>query len=213
MNIYSFPNNPFQENTYLLYDETNEAILIDCGAFTPKEEQTIADFVKMQELKIVKLVHTHLHLDHIFGYRWSADTFGLLTHAPKEDEFLLQEFEQICNNYGVDVSSKLPPKVGTYISEQDSISFGNTTLEILHVPGHTPGHLCFFEPKSSNLIAGDCLFRQSIGRTDFPYGSHNQLVTGIKNKLFPLGDEVAVYPGHGPSTTIGWERQYNPFLQ
>lgn len=213
MQIYSFTNNPFQENTYLLYDATKEAILIDCGAFNRAEEKAIADFVKMQELKIVKLVHTHLHLDHIFGYKWSSEEYGVLTHAPKEDEFLLNDFEQICNNYGVDVSTMLPPKVGTYISEKDTITFGKTTLEILHVPGHTPGHLCFFESKSRNLIAGDCLFRQSIGRTDFPYGSHEQLVEGIKNKLLPLGDDVAVHSGHGPSTTIGWERQYNPFLQ
>lgn len=213
MHIYSFTNNPFQENTYILYDDSQEAILIDCGAFNATEEQAIATFVEMQQLKVVKLVHTHLHLDHIFGYRWSSDAFGLLTHAPKEDEFLLEEFESICNNYGVDVSNKIPPKVGTYISEKDSITFGDTTLEILHVPGHTPGHLCFFEPQSRNLIAGDCLFRQSIGRTDFPYGSHEQLVEGIQTKLLPLGDDVAVHSGHGPSTTIGWERQYNPFLQ
>lgn len=213
MQIYSFTNNPFQENTYLLYDETQEAILIDCGAFNVAEQKAIADFVDMHELKVVKLVHTHLHLDHIFGYRWASERFNLLTHAHKADEFLLDEFEQICNGYGVDVSNMKPPKIGTYISEKDTITFGKTILEILHVPGHTPGHLCFFEPTSKNLIAGDCLFRQSIGRTDFPYGSHEQLITGIKTKLFALDDDVAVYSGHGPSTTIGWERQYNPFLQ
>lgn len=213
MQVYSFTNNPFQENTYLLYDDTKEAILIDCGAFNSSEQKAIADFVSMQELKIVKLVHTHLHLDHIFGYKWSSEKYGLLTHAPKEDEFLLNEFEQICINYGVDISAMLPPKVGTYISEKDTVCFGNIVLEVLHVPGHTPGHLCFFEAKSRNLIAGDCLFRQSIGRTDFPYGSHELLVSGIKNKLLSLGDDVAVHSGHGPATTIGWERQYNPFLQ
>ncbi len=213
MNIYSFSNNPFQENTYVLYDDTKEAIIIDCGAFTQTEQQAILHFINFQELNVVKLLHTHLHLDHIFGYRWSSETFGLLAHAHKADEFLLTEFETICNTYGVPVNGKLPPKIGTYISEEDTITFGNTTLEVLHIPGHSPGHLCFFEPKSRNLITGDCLFRQSIGRTDFPYGDYEQLIEGITHKLFPLGDDVAVHSGHGPQTTIGWERQYNPFLQ
>ncbi|PVX50866.1 glyoxylase-like metal-dependent hydrolase (beta-lactamase superfamily II) [Balneicella halophila] len=213
MNIYSFVTNPFQENTYILYDDTKEAIIIDCGAFNASEEKEILDFITMQELKVVKLVHTHLHLDHIFGYRWSSEAFGLLTHAHKEDEFLIDEYEQICKNYGVPVEDKLPPEIGTYISENDTISFGNTELEIYHVPGHTPGHLCFYEPKTRILIAGDCLFKQSIGRTDFTYGNHKQLVEGIKTKLLPLGDDVAVHSGHGPQTTIAWERKYNPFLQ
>lgn len=212
LQIYSFTNNPFQENSYLLYDETSQAILVDCGAMNTVEQKAISDFVQMQELEIVKLVHTHLHLDHIFGYRWSSEEYGLLTHAHKDDEFLLNDFESICNNYGVDVSNIIPPKIGTYISEEDQLLFGNTELEILHVPGHTPGHLCFYNSANKILIAGDCLFRQSIGRTDFPYGNHEQLVEGIQTKLFPLGDDVAVYSGHGPSTTIGWERQYNPFL-
>lgn len=213
MQIYSFTNNPFQENTYILYDETLQAIMIDCGAMTRAEQDAIANFVEMQNLDIVKLVHTHLHLDHVFGYRWSSEVFDLLTHAPKEDEFLLTGFESTCNSYGVDVRERIPPKIGTYISEKDNIGFGNTVLDILHVPGHTPGHLCFYESQSKNLIAGDCLFRQSVGRTDFPYGNHEELIDGIKSKLLPLGDDVAVHSGHGPSTTIGWERQYNPFLQ
>lgn len=213
MNIRTFITNPFQENTFVLYDDTKEAIIIDCGAYTIAEQEQIAEFIAQEELNVVKLVHTHLHLDHIFGYKWSSDTFGMLTNAPKKDEFLLDTFQKQSDMLGLNVASKLPPKVGTYIDEGDILSFGNTQLEIFHIPGHTPGHLCFFDKKSKILMGGDCLFRLSIGRSDFPYGNHNLLVEGIKEKLLPLGDDVVVYCGHGSKTTIGFERENNPFLQ
>ena len=204
--------NQWQENTYLLYDETGEAVLIDCGAFYEEECNRIKSIVKIKELKIVHLLNTHLHIDHVFGNQFMKDEFGLATHAHKADEFLLAE----APNYGVRLGLNNvvePPPMGNAIKEGDIICFGNSELKVIHVPGHSPGHVVFYNEAQKFIIAGDVLFRESIGRTDFPYGNFEDLITGIKTKLLVLDENITIYPGHGPTTTIGHEKKNNIFLK
>lgn len=204
--------NHWQENTYILHDETGEAVLIDCGVFFEDEGKKLIDFVETKGLKLVKQLNTHLHIDHVLGNQFMKDQFGLLTHAHKDDEFLLAE----APNYGLRLGLENvvePPKMGQAIADGDIITFGNSELKVLHIPGHSPGHVVFYNEKQKFVIAGDVLFRESIGRTDLPYGNYEQLIEGIKNKLLVLDDEVEVFPGHGPSTTIGHERGKNVFLK
>jgi glyoxylase-like metal-dependent hydrolase (beta-lactamase superfamily II) len=204
--------NHWQENTYILHDETGEAVLIDCGVFFEEEGKKLIDFVEKKGLKLVKQLNTHLHIDHVLGNQFMKDEFNLLTCAHKDDEFLLAEAPNYAVRLGLENVVE-PPKMGETIKEGDVIKFGNSELKVLHVPGHSPGHVVFYNAEQKFVIAGDVLFRESIGRTDLPYGNYEQLIGGIKEKLLILDDDVEVYPGHGPSTTIGHERNNNVFLK
>lgn len=204
--------NHWQENTYILHDETGEAVLIDCGVFFEEEGKKLIDFVEKNELKLVKQLNTHLHIDHVLGNQFMKDTFNLLTCAHKDDEFLLAEAPNYAVRLGLENVVE-PPAMGEAIKDGDVIKFGNSELKVLHVPGHSPGHVVFYNEEQKFVIAGDVLFRESIGRTDLPYGNYEQLIGGIKEKLLVLPDDVEVYPGHGPSTTIGHERTNNVFLK
>ncbi|MCT4603106.1 MAG: MBL fold metallo-hydrolase [Marinifilum sp.] len=204
--------NHWQENTYILHDETGEAVLIDCGVFFEEEGKKLIDFVEKKGLKLVKQLNTHLHIDHVLGNQFMKDEFDLLTCAHKDDEFLLAEAPNYAVRLGLENVVE-PPKMGETIKEGDVIKFGNSELKVLHVPGHSPGHVVFYNAEQKFVIAGDVLFRESIGRTDLPYGNYEQLIGGIKEKLLILDDDVEVYPGHGPSTTIGHERNNNVFLK
>lgn len=204
--------NQWQENTYLLYDETGEAVIIDCGVFFENEGKKLIDIIEKKDLKLVHLLNTHLHIDHVFGNQFMKDQFGLSTKAHKADEFLLAE----APNYGVRLGLENvvePPAMGEAINDGDTIRFGNSELKVLHVPGHSPGHVVFYNETQKFLIAGDVLFRESIGRTDLPYGNFEDLIHGIKTKLLVLNDDVTVHPGHGPKTSIGHERKNNVFLR
>ncbi|WP_372754541.1 MBL fold metallo-hydrolase [Labilibaculum sp.] len=204
--------NHWQENTYILYDETGEAVLIDCGVFFKEEGKRLIDFLELKKIKLVKQLNTHLHIDHVLGNQFAKDQFNLLTQAHKDDEFLLAE----APNYGLRLGLENvvePPALGKLIKDGDVITFGNAELKVLHIPGHSPGHVVFYNEAQKFVIAGDVLFRESIGRTDLPYGNYEQLLEGIKNKLLVLDDDVDVYPGHGPATTIGHERSNNLFLK
>ncbi len=203
--------NPWQENTYILYDETKEAALIDCGVYFENEKKQLLDFVAQKELKLVKQLNTHLHIDHVLGNQLMKDEFNLLTHAHHADEFLLEEVAVYATQLGLGNLPELP-KIGTRISDGDLIQFGNSKLKAIHIPGHSPGHLVFYNQAQKFIISGDVLFRESIGRTDLPGGNYEQLIKGIQEKIMSLDDDVKVYPGHGPSTSIAHERSNNPFL-
>lgn len=204
--------NHWQENTYILHDETGEGVIIDCGVFFKDEEQKLMDFVKHKNIKLVKQLNTHLHIDHVLGNQFINDEYGLLTYAHRDDDFLLEEVPNYAFRLGLENVVR-PPKVGTFINDNDTITFGNSELKVLLIPGHTPGHVVFYNETQQFVIAGDVLFRESIGRTDLPYGNYEDLINGIQQKLLPLNDNVVVYPGHGPSTTIGYERAHNVFLR
>lgn len=210
ISIKSLVFGPFQENTYLLFDETKECVIIDPGCYDTRECTILAGFIKDNDLKPVKLINTHCHLDHVFGNGYVADTYHLKLEINKQETPVLDSYFMSAKLYGLNASPSPPPSA--FLSEGDIIKFGNSTLELLQTPGHSPGSITLYNRKQKFMIAGDVLFYGSIGRSDLPGGDSETLISSIKNKLFPLGDDYTVYCGHGPSTTIGFERMNNPFL-
>ena len=210
MRIDTFTFNPFQENTYVLSDDTKECIIVDPGCYDLAEEKELLGFIELNKLKPVRLINTHAHIDHIFGNKLIAETFKLELELHPLDLPILAAANMTAKKYGLSYTES--PEATKLIKEGDIISFGNTQLEILHIPGHAPGHVVFLNNETKDIIGGDVLFRGSIGRTDLPGGNHEDLIEHIKNKLFVLDDEVKVYPGHGPLTTIGYEKKNNPFF-
>ncbi|MBN8702219.1 MAG: MBL fold metallo-hydrolase [Bacteroidetes bacterium] len=209
--IQTFTFGPFQENTYILSDETKQAILIDAGCFESSEQQALASYIKDNKLNLVKLINTHGHVDHVIGNKFVYDTFGLSTYIHKLDLPVLEALPRVAQMYGF--HAEAPPAPAGFIDEGDQIVFGNTVLDILFTPGHSPGSVCFYHKAEQYVIGGDVLFYGSIGRTDLPGGNHAALITSIKTKLLTLDDTVKVYSGHGPVTNIGFERKNNPFLK
>lgn len=211
MKVKMFTFNAFQENTYVLYDETNECIIIDPGCSNRNEEDALVQFISENHLKPVKLVNTHCHIDHVLGNRFVADTYNLpLTSHPGEAETLFMQ-DHISGMYGMAYNKS--PEITEFLEEGDTLAFGNTEMSVLFTPGHSPASISFYNKDTHDLIAGDVLFQGSIGRTDLPGGDYDTLISHIQNKFMMLPDDVIVYSGHGPSTTIGRERMSNPFLQ
>ncbi|MDR3706101.1 MAG: MBL fold metallo-hydrolase [Paludibacteraceae bacterium] len=211
MQIKTFTFNPIQENTYVVYDETKECIIIDAGCMFPKEEMLLIDFIEDNDLELKRVINTHLHFDHVFGNAFLADRYGVLPEAHKADEFLIQAMENQPKSFGVPVDIKVQHLKG-YLNEGDTIRFGNSELKVINTPGHSPGGICFYSEKDNALFVGDSLFRESIGRTDLIQGDFEALVGGISKKLLILPDDTIVYPGHGDTTTIGHEKKFNPYL-
>jgi len=209
--IKIFTFNAYGENTYVLFDETNECVIIDPGMYEGFEQNELVSFVKENNLKPVLLLNTHCHLDHVFGNKFVFDTWGLKPQFNKGELQVLQAVPGYAPQMGF-THYELSPEPDTYLEETGTINFGNSSLELIFAPGHSPAHLCFYSTADNFLIGGDVLFYQSIGRTDLPGGNHQQLIDNIKTKLFILPNDCKVYPGHGPSTTIGFEKQNNPFF-
>jgi hydroxyacylglutathione hydrolase len=210
ISIHYFTFGPFQENTYVLFDESKECIVIDPGCYDTAERAELAAFIDDKKLKPVRLINTHCHLDHVFGNAFVATTYNLKLEINKLDQPVLDSFLNTCRLYGLNAEPSPAPSV--YLNEGDIVKFGNSTLEILFTPGHSPGSITFYNREQKFMIAGDVLFYGSIGRTDLPGGNFETLISSIKDKLFPLGDDFKVYSGHGPETNIGFERKNNPFL-
>lgn len=210
ISIHFFTFGPFQENTYVLFDESKECIIIDPGCYDNAERAELAAFIADKKLTPVRLINTHCHLDHVFGNGFVAEKYHLKLEINKYDQPVLDSFLKTCNLYGLNAEPSPAPSV--YLAEGDNISFGNSTLEILFTPGHSPGSITFYNKEQKFMVAGDVLFYGSIGRTDLPGGNFETLISSIKDKLFPLGDDFKVYSGHGPETNIGFERKNNPFL-
>lgn len=213
MNIKTFEFNPIRENTYVVYDDTNECVIIDPGCFYPDEKTNLLDFILDNELIVKHVLNTHLHFDHAFGLNFVEEQFHMKTEANKADEFLLEQMQSQLEMFGFKVSSEPVPQIGNYLHENDVITFGNQSMQVLEVPGHSPGSVVFYNKEAECVFVGDVLFRGSIGRTDLLGGSQTQLVDGIQKKLLILPDDTIVYSGHGPTTTIGFEKQNNPFLR
>jgi hydroxyacylglutathione hydrolase len=208
--IQAFPNNPYQENTYLIYDDSGQCAIIDPGMYTAAEQNAVVNFIKQHHLKPVLLLNTHCHIDHILGNKFVFDQYGLKPQFHEGELAVMQAMPVWAQQSGI--RYELSPMPDAYLPETGSISFGNTTLELIFAPGHSPAHLCFYSKVDSTLIGGDVLFRGSIGRYDLPGGNQAQLLKNIEDKLFILPDDCVVYPGHGPETTIGYEKQHNPFF-
>jgi glyoxylase-like metal-dependent hydrolase (beta-lactamase superfamily II) len=211
MKIRSFTFNPFAENTYVLYDETGECAIVDPGCYDPDEKEALTACISEEGLKPVRLILTHCHIDHILGLPFIAETYGVQAEMHKGELQVLKYAQQMGMMYGTPVDRM--PDPGPFLDDGDVVTFGNTSLEILFTPGHSPASICLFERTTKQLISGDVLFRDSIGRTDLPGGNYETLLKSIFSKLMILDDDVRVYPGHMETTTIGTERQWNPFLK
>lgn len=209
MRILSFTYNPFQENTYLLVDEQNNAILIDPGFYSSSEQQSFIHFIEKEKIELKKLWLTHAHLDHVMGNAMVNRVYMLKPYLHPDELEILINAPQVGQIYGVPVEASPEPE--GFLNE-GKIMFGDCDIQIILAPGHSPGSICFYIPKIKSLIGGDVLFNGSIGRTDLPGGDYETLITSIKTKLFALPDDTIVYSGHGPSTTIGRERLSNPFV-
>jgi len=202
------PVTPFEQNCSLLVcDETQQAVVIDPGG----DIERILAVAEKAGVKIEKILLTHGHLDHASAAGVLAHQLGVSIEGPhEEDLFLLQNLPQQTRAYGFPpVETFVPDR---WLNDGDTVSFGNQTLEVIHCPGHTPGHVVFFHRDAGLAAVGDVLFAGSIGRTDFPRGDHASLIHAIRKKLFPLGDKVEFIPGHGPNSTFGRERATNPFV-
>jgi hydroxyacylglutathione hydrolase len=211
MKVTCLTFNQFQENTYILHDDTNECIVIDPGCYEQHEREKLKKYIQDNNLKVVRLLNTHCHIDHVLGNKFIADTYKVPLEIHSDDEQTLRAVPAYAPVYGFPMyAEQLAEK---YLNQGDSIKFGNTVLEVLFTPGHAPGHVVFYNRDEKILIGGDVLFQGSIGRTDLPGGDFDTLIKSIKTQLFTLPDEVTVYPGHGPDTTIGYEKKYNPFLR
>lgn len=209
--IASFTFNPFGENTYVVYDETKEAIIIDPGNYEKEEDERLVDFFIKNGLKPVFIANTHAHVDHVLGVAYLKNRFGIPFKLHHGEEPVLRSVKVYAPNYGF--AGYEEPGVDQWLSEGGQIEFGNSKMDILFVPGHAPGHVAFYDVESKSLIGGDVLFRESIGRTDLPGGDHSTLIRSIVDHVFTLPEDVKVYPGHGPSTTVGYEKKHNPFFR
>lgn len=212
MSVKSFAFNPVQVNTYIIYDDTKECVIVDPGCFFPQEKEILLNFIQNNNLKVVKIINTHLHFDHTLGLNFTLEKFGFETEAHQADEFLLEQLPQQLQMFGFGQQTEPTPRIGKYLNENDIIEFGNQKLKALHVPGHSPGSLVFYNEAEGYAIVGDVLFSGSIGRTDLAGGDMNQLLDGIRKKIFTLPDETVIYSGHGPATSVGKEKITNPFF-
>jgi len=209
--LKQFTFNPYQENTYVLYDETGECVIIDPGMYDGSEQNILAGWIKETKLKPVLLLNTHCHLDHVFGNKFVFDNWGLKPQFHKGELYILQAVPGYAPQMGLNY--ELSPEPEVFLEETGIVTFGNSELELIFAPGHSPAHLCFYAKADRFIVGGDVLFYSSIGRTDLPGGNHQQLLDNIREKLFILPENVEVYPGHGQSTTIGYEKLNNPFLR
>jgi len=209
--VACIPVNPFSMNAYIVYDESKEAILIDPGCMSPQEEQQIVVFLEKNGLKPVKLINTHGHVDHVLGNHFFSNKFNLPLEIHEDALEDMNMLPVICKNYGLPEKPVIKP--GAFLIPGEKITFGNTELDILFTPGHARGHISLYCKADNYVIAGDTLFHGSIGRTDLPGGNMETLLHAIVSQLFTLPDETIVYNGHGPSTTVGREKKFNPFLK
>ena len=212
MEIKTFTVNPIQVNCYILWDESKEAVLIDCGAWFPREREEIKEFITGNGLTLKHYLNTHLHFDHVFGNAFVEETFGIKAEANDADWPWAANIKERVARFGIKYEEDVPA-LGRTLHDGDEITFGTHRVVAIAVPGHSPGSLCYHIPEEKVLFSGDALFHGSIGRTDFPDSDHYSLITTIREKLLTLPEETIVYPGHDRQTTIGFERAYNMYLR
>jgi len=210
INIQTFTFGPFQENMTILWDDSLECVIIDPGMYTSADEKQVVDFIAENKLIPVKLLNTHCHIDHVMGNRFIADKYELKLHAHRLDIPTLEQSEIAAKMY--ELSYTKSPDIEVFIDENDTISFGKSEMSILFTPGHAPGHVVFVNHDQKFVINGDVLFRGSVGRVDLPGSNPPDLILSIQNQMYKLGDDYEVYCGHGPNTTIGYEKKNNPFV-
>jgi len=210
MKIATLVFNPIQENTYVVWDDTGECAVVDAGNCNPREDAALKNFLAGHGLKPVLAVNTHGHFDHTMGVEFLRREYGVPFALSRKDQFLLDTAQVSGSLFGVKPAEM--PAIDIDLDAQQEVRFGDTVLQIIPTPGHTPGHVALYEPAAKNLFTGDTLFRESIGRTDLPGGDYSWIMRSILERILPLGDEVVIWPGHGEKSTLGHESLYNPFV-
>jgi hydroxyacylglutathione hydrolase len=208
-NLKVFTFNPFQENTYLVWNKSRQCIIIDPGCSSVHEETELVRFVEQNNLTPIALLNTHCHIDHVLGNYFIGKKYTLTPTFHKLDIIVFQRAGDIAKNYGLDYNPSPDPV--EFLEENEIIVYEDLKLKVLLTPGHSPGHIVFYNEQEQYVIGGDVLFKRSIGRTDLPLGNHEQLLKSIREKLYVLPEETIIFPGHGEFTTIGEEKRYNPF--
>ncbi|WP_139924641.1 MBL fold metallo-hydrolase [Hymenobacter sp. DG01] len=211
MTVSGFTFNAFSENTYLLHDATGQCVVIDPGCYERAEQEALRTFIEQQGLRVVLLLNTHCHIDHVLGNQFILDTYQVPFLIHEADLATLRAVPAYAPSYGF--ARYTPAEPTGFLTPDEPVRFGDSELEVRFAPGHAPGHVVFYHASTSTVIGGDVLFQGSIGRTDLPGGDYTTLISSIKSELLTLPDDTVVYPGHGPATTVGQERRTNPFLQ
>lgn len=210
LTITSFVFSPVQENTYVVHNETGDCIIVDPGCYFGNERNELKEFIQNGGLSPKYLLNTHCHLDHVFGNKFIHDTYGLTLHLHEKEKPVLDYAPTSGLSWGLPFDNYRGDLI--FLREGEAIRLGEDVLDILFTPGHSPGHISFYCQQQNFVLSGDVLFRQSIGRYDLPGGNFDTLIKSIREKLFVLPDETVVYSGHGPETSVGYEKKYNPFL-
>lgn len=211
LTIQAFTFNPYQENTYLLIDDLKNCIIIDPGMHSLEEQNFFLEYVRENQLKPTLLLNTHCHIDHVLGNHFVFEHWGLKPNFHENEIPVLVAVDNYAPQMGFRYETS--PIPDTFLQANETITFGDETLKCIFAPGHAPGHLCFYSEQYNFLIGGDVLFKNSIGRTDLPLGDHQTLLDSIANNIYTLPENTVVYPGHGPETTIGYEKKTNPFIK
>lgn len=210
LKVEKFMANPLQENSYVVSDDSGLCIFIDPGFYFPEEFNEVKNYVKVNNLKPVLIANTHCHFDHIMGVEFIRNEYEIPFITHPDDAFWIVNAIEQGQLFGYEMDTVKAPD--SFFQKDEELKFGNTSFEVIHIPGHSPGHVVFYSKDANVLIAGDVLFYGSIGRSDLPGGDHQKLVSNIKDKLFKLPDETKVFCGHGPETSLGIEKKSNPFL-
>jgi hydroxyacylglutathione hydrolase len=210
LKIKSFVFSPIQENTYLLYNEFNQCAIIDPGCYFDAEKEELTQFIKDNSLTVIHLLNTHCHLDHVFGNKYVAETYSLTPQIHKNEEQVLAFAPTSGLMYDLPFDNYTGQLL--FLKQGNVVTIGKDELLVIEAPGHSPGHICFYNKAQGFLIGGDVLFNRSIGRTDLPGGNYDELIKNIKEKLLVLPNKTIIYSGHGETTTIGEEKVENPYL-
>ncbi|WP_213197497.1 MBL fold metallo-hydrolase [Cloacibacterium caeni] len=210
LHIHIFRFNPFSENTYVLFNDKKNGVIVDPGNWNEKENEILENFIEEKEISIKNILLTHAHIDHVLGLQWAFDTYKVAIKMHEEEKDVLDRNPMSARNYGFDFK----PFVGDIelLKEGEKYFIDEDSFEIFHVPGHSPGSIAFYNEAQKFIISGDALFQGSIGRTDLYRGNHEQLLESIRTKLFTLPEETEVFSGHGNATQIGFEKNHNPFF-
>lgn len=211
MNIKSFVFNPFYENTIVLSSQNRNCFIFDPGCYEEYEQSELKDYIEMEGLIVKAILNTHCHIDHVLGNYPLKAHYNVPLMIPKNEREVFDSVPAYAPQWGITGYSSA--QVDDYLEEEGKLELDEIKFKLIEVPGHSPGHIMFYVEEEKIIIGGDVLFRESIGRTDLPGGDHDALLTNIQQKVYSLPEDVTVYPGHGPSTTIGHEKKHNPFVR
>lgn len=211
LTIKEFCFNAFQENTYVLYNEKKEAIILDPGCYTKIEKAQLKQFLSQHDLTPTLFLNTHCHLDHVFGNNYISETYHLPVHIHPNEKVVLDRLPEAAEKWGVPTEAYIGEI--KFIEQDEIIQFGMDQFKVLVTPGHSPGSVCFYHEKQDFMLGGDLIFKDGVGRTDLPGSNPLDLIKSIKEQILPLPDSLTIYSGHGPATQLGREKMHNPYIK